>query len=143
MTTIRTLSMDAIDNPPYALRDVTETLTEITQGSNLVRTLNGSLADWSNPAFQKYALSIDANDQQAPGIDGKWKGQLVTVDCVTELSYRTSGGSASKTVVPGSSRVDGDFTFYRPRLSMMVVDFSVKSVEIDGTVGWTMDLEER
>ena len=38
MTTIRTLSMDAIDNPPYALRDVTETLTEITQGSNLVRT---------------------------------------------------------------------------------------------------------
>ena len=77
-----------------------------------------------------------------PALDGIWPGAVVIVDCVAELSYVTSGGSPDRTVVSGSSRTEGSFTYYRPQLTMMVTRFNVNTDEWKAVVGWDMTLEE-
>lgn len=128
--------------PPYSARGLVQTLTPISQASSLARTVNGALIDFSLPAFRKYASTIRGADQNPPAFDMLWPGQLLTVDCVAELSYKTSGGSAGRTVVPGSSRVEGEFTIYRPRLIMRVVSFDWEQDEWMANVGWNLQLEE-
>ena len=63
-------------------------------------------------------------DQQPPAVDGLWPGQVLTIGCISELSYRTSGGAPARNVVAGSSRTEGSYTFYRPSLTMRVVSFN-------------------
>jgi hypothetical protein len=136
------LSISGIDLPPYATRDITQTLEPIQQAKQTRRTVDGVLRDISAPQFQKYKSTITCTDQQDPSLDGIWPGKQVTVDCVAELGYKTSGGSAQRTVVTSSSRTDGDFTFYRPRLTMRVVSYSQQTNEYGADVGWQLDLEE-
>jgi hypothetical protein len=73
-----------------------------------------------------------------------WPGQELTVDCACELSYPTTTGSPQRAVVPGFARVEGDYTFYRPRLTMLVVDFYLEATaDEEGTVqSWRLELEE-
>jgi hypothetical protein len=66
---------------------------------------------------------------------------VVTVDCVAELSHPLAS-TPSRPIVPGSSRPEGDFVFYRPRLQMLVTGFSVNKDEYGAAVQWQMDLEE-
>jgi hypothetical protein len=66
----------------------------------------------------------------------------VTVDCVAELSYKTAVGSPDRPVVTDSSRTDGDWTFYRPQLTMRVTSYSTQTDEYGAAVGWQLDLEE-
>jgi hypothetical protein len=106
------------------------------------RTVNGALVDLSAVQFRKYRSSIVGNDQLPPAFDGIWPGQILTVSCLAELSYLTAGGTPQRPVVSGSSRVDGEFTFYRPELQMRVVSFSPVTDEWQARVGWTLDLEE-
>jgi len=127
---------------PYSARGLSQTLEPIGQASNLRRTIAGTLTDISDPAFRKYRSVISCDDQDVPALDGIWPGQQVTVDCVAELSYKTAGGSPAKTVVSGSSYTDGDFTFYRPQLSMMVVDFTTQKDEAGDVTSWQLELEE-
>jgi hypothetical protein len=127
---------------PYSARGLRQTLVPIRQSGNIRRTVNGELVDLSIDLFQKYASTITCNDQRVPALDGVWPGMELTVDCVAELSYPTSGGSAGRTVVSGSSRTEGAFTFYRPRLTMLVVDYQTILDEYRVDVGWTLDLEE-
>jgi hypothetical protein len=47
-----------------------------------------------------------------------------------------------RTAVAGSARVEGDFSFYRPVLTMRVVGFSVSRDEYGAVVSWQMQLEE-
>jgi hypothetical protein len=107
------LEINGIDIPPYASRGLTQTLEPIDQAKQTRRTVNGVLKDISAIQFQKYKSSITCTDQQSPGLDGVWPGLVVVVDCVAELSYKT-GGSPDRSIVTDSSRVDGDWTFYRP-----------------------------
>ena len=141
MTTTN-LVISGIDVPPYSARGITQTLEPIAQKSRLQRTVNGVLIDLSDPLFKKYRTKINCRDQQAPAWNGVWPGLLVTIDCVVELAYLTAGGSPDRTVVPGSSRTDGDYTFYRPRLSMRVVSFDWQQDEYEAQVGWTLTAEE-
>ena len=136
------LSLSGIGVPPYSARAATQSLEPIDQAGQLRRTINGSLVDLSRSDFRKYRSTISCSDQRPPAVDGVWPGQAVTVDCIAELSYLTAGGSPGRTVVPGSPRNEGSFTFYRPRLSMRVVSFSTDTDEYGAVVSWSMELEE-
>lgn len=127
---------------PYSARGLQQTLEPIAQTSQLRRTVNGALIDLSVASLRKYSSTISADDQAPPAFNGIWPGAQVTVDCIAELAYLTSGGSADRTVVPDSSRVDGDWTFYRPRLTMRIVNFTTNFDEWNAAVGWTLSLEE-
>jgi hypothetical protein len=136
------LSLSGFGVPPYSARGASQSLEPIGQAQQLRRTINASLIDVSRPEFRKYRSTISCSDQQPPAVDGVWPGQIVTVDCIAELSYPTSGGNPARTVVPGSSRTEGDFTFYRPRLTMRVLNFSHETDEFGAVVSWSMQLEE-
>jgi hypothetical protein len=136
------LKIDALGIPPYSARGLKQTLTPIQQASQLRRTVNGGLKDISFDGFKKYASTISGSDQMPPAVDGIWPGLQVTVECISELSYKTAGGSPDRTVVSGSSRVVGDFTFYRPSLTMRIASFNVDTDEWGAVVSWSMTLEE-
>jgi hypothetical protein len=135
------LVLAGIGVPDYSARGLTQTLEPIEASTSLRRTVNGALVDWSYAQFRKYKSTISCQDQEPPAVDGVWPGHVVTVDCVAELSYPV-GGSPSRPVVPGSARTEGAFTFYRPRLQMLVTGFSVSRDEYGAAVQWQMDLEE-
>lgn len=127
--------------PEWSARGLRQTLRPIGQAEAQARTINGTLVDVAETQFQKYRSTIRCSDQQPLAFDAVWPGKTLTVDCVSELAYLT-GGSPAKTVVSGSSRVDGLFTFYRPRLTMLMTDFRSNTDEWEGEVGWTLELEE-
>lgn len=137
------LTLSGIDIPPYSARGLTQTLDPIDQTSNIWRTWNGALRDLTLPQFRKYRSVISGNDQQAPACDGLWQGRIITVGCTQELAYKTgASGAPFKSVVAGSLRVDGSFTFYRPSLVMMVMNFSLSWNEWAAAQTWSMSLEE-
>lgn len=129
-----------INVPPYAQRGIVQTLAPIPASSQMRRTVNGALRDVSDPLFQKFLSQITVSDQQVP--DFIFPGATVVVYCVAELSYLTSGGTPLRTPVEYSEREDGDYTFYRPVLTMKVVDWSFNHDEYQRVIGWTLNLEE-
>jgi|ERR1700687_511856 len=129
---------------PYSARGLTQTFEPIPASIHLERDVNGNLVDLSIPAMRKYKSKVTCTDVNAPSFGGVWPGLVVTVDCVFELSYPTTTPSLKdRTDVPGSSRVDGDHTFYRPRLTMVVVNFNDSDEEYAENNGWELDLEEQ
>jgi hypothetical protein len=128
--------------PTYSARGLTQTLDPIEASAVVGRTVNGALIDLSPPQMRKYTSTISCTDQESPALDGIWPGMQLTVDCVTELGYLTAGGSPQRTVVSGSSRVSGAWTYYRPQLVMLVTNYSVSRDEWGAAVDWTLDLEE-
>lgn len=128
--------------PPYSIRGLTQSLEPIDAAKNLRRTVNGSLLDLSLSQFRKYRSEISCEDVDSPAFDALEIGDTVTVDCVSELAYKTSGGSPARTVVSGSSRTSGDFTFYRPVLTMLVTGKSQETDEYGAAVSWSLELEE-
>lgn len=144
MTTL--LRLDPVILPPYAARGITQSLEPIGAAASLRRTVNGVLVDLSFSGFRKYSSTITCTDQQHPALDGVWPGMEVIVDCVAELSYLTAGGSAARpladTTDDPATRTEGAFTFYRPRLTMLIIGYRVNTDEYGAEVGWTMELEE-
>lgn len=137
------LILTGIGIPPYSARGLTQTLDPIPASQHLERASDGSLIDFSIPEMRKYMSKISCTDQALPALAGIWTGSTVVVDCIQELPFPTaSPGLKERTEVPGSIRVDGDFTYYRPRLTMKVTHFSGNKVEYEARVSWTLDLEE-
>lgn len=126
--------------PPYSARGLTQTLDPVA--SVISPTVNGGLLDLTPPQFRKYLSTISCTDVDPPAWDNFWPGMIVTVDCVAELGYPTVGGSPTRTVVPGSSRVSGAYTWYRPRLDMMVLAYTTSRDEYGDQVAWHLDLRE-
>lgn len=137
------LTLSGIGVPPYATRGASQTLTPIPQAASMLRTVNGELDDLALEQFQKYSSTISCNDQLSPACDGVWPGRLVTVGCIAELCYKTTVGAPSRDVVSSSSRVEGDFTYFRPSLVMRVMTFDTVTDEWGAQVGWNMTLEEK
>jgi hypothetical protein len=135
------LVLTGIGIPDYSARGLTEDLRPIDAGGNR-RTVNGELVDVTSQLHRKYLLTITGSDQEAPAFDDKWEGLQVTVDTLTRLAYVTSGGSPARTVVPGSSVVNGIFTSYRLRLIMLINKFTVETDEWGAAIGWSLELEE-
>lgn len=136
------LSFSGIGVAPYATRGATQTLTPIQQSAFMLRTINGALDDLSLSQFRKYASTISCNDQISPAFDGAWPGKQITVNCCAELAFKTAGGSPDRSVVPGSVRTEGEFTYYRPQLIMRITMFDLSTDEWGAQVGWSMSLEE-
>ena len=136
------LTLTGIGVPPYSARGASQTLEPIGSSQQLRRTINGELIDISRAEFRKYRSTISCVDQQPPAVDGVWPGQVLTVGCISELSYKTSGGVPARNVVAGSTRSEGDYTFYRPSLTMRVVSFSQDTDEYGAEVSWSLQLEE-
>lgn len=130
------------DASEYSTRALTQSLKPISAATVQRRTVNGTLVDVAATQFRKYASTISCADQLPPALDGVYPGMQITIDCVSELSYVTDGGSPARTVVPGSSRVEGLFTFYRPRITFMIVEFEKQTDEWGATVTWSIELEE-
>lgn len=127
---------------PYSARGLSQTLDLIAGASQNRRSINGALVDLSQPQFRKYASTITCTDQNAPALDGIWPGMQLTVDCIAELSFKTAGGVQTRTAVPDSSRTEGAFTIYRPRLTMRVMAFNTNQNEYEASVAWSLQLEE-
>lgn len=127
---------------PYSARGLTQTLTPIEAAKNLRRSINGELFDLSFDQFRKYQSKITCQDQATPAIDGIWPGAEVTVYCVAELSRLTDTEGPARPVVPGSERIAGAFTFYRPILVMRVVACETEREEWAADYSWSLELEE-
>lgn len=136
------LALSGIGVPPWSAVGLKQTLQPIGQRAQLKRTVNGDLVDVGLTRFEKYSSQITGQDVDPPACDGVWQGRQVTVDCLAELCYQTSTAGAQRTEVPGSSYERDGFTFYRPRLTMLVTDFQTETDEWGATVSWTMTLEE-
>jgi hypothetical protein len=138
--TLLVLSLGGV--PLYSARDIEQTLEPIRAAGNARRTINGLLVDLSTTKFRKYESKIRCSDVEAPALDGVYPGMTLTVDCVAELVYKTTGGSPSRTVVSGSTRTVGAYTIYRPRLTMMVLGLNQRLGEAEHETRWELELEE-
>lgn len=139
------LSITHFGNMLYQARGLSQTLEVIGAASQLERTINGTLVDLSNPQFRKYASKISVPDNvNAPPLDNVWPGMEVIVECACSLSYLTSGGNGphGRDEVSGSAYVEGAYTFYRPVLTMRVVNHEEHFDEWKNIIGWSLDLEE-
>ena len=137
------LTISGMGGFQFQARGLTQTLTVIPMATDVERSVNGKLIDLSNPVFRKFTSKITCTDVDAPPLDGIWPGMLVTVGCAASFVYLTGNpGSPVRPEVSGSSYVQGNYTFYRPVLEMLVKTFSENFEEWKGDVGWTLDLEE-
>lgn len=127
----------------YQARGLTQTLAPIGMAAQTDRTINGALKDISNPAFRKYSSKITCTDVDAPPLDNLWPGMTVTVECAASLVYEVGNpGSPNRPEVSGSSYTQGNYTFYRPVLTMLIMPFSESFEEWKGDVIWELSLEE-
>lgn len=150
MTATTNLVLSGQGVPPYSARGLSQSLEPIGEASYSRRTINGTLLDLSASQFQKYKSTIQGNDQQPPACSGKWPGKTLAVDCVAELCFEVSSSAeetsagvdaeAERTVV--SWREESGFIFYRPRLVMMVKNFTTTRDEYGHVTSWAMELEE-
>ena len=67
---------------------------------------------------------------------------VVNVDANVELAYLTAGGGPAHNYVPGSIRVEGNFTYYCPRFPMRIVQMQTERDEWEAAVSWSLSLEE-
>lgn len=137
--------------PPYAARGLTQTLSPVALSEQSRRTINGELRDVSDPIFRKFASTISATDVDPPAMEAQWPGTILVVDCVAELAKLgvfeeptddPTEAPFERDYVLGSVRVADGWTFYRPRLTMMVLDYSPSYDEYNRQVQWTLNLEE-
>lgn len=126
---------------PESARGINESLQLESGATNQRRTVNGTLRNLASESFRKYLIQLDCNDLQPPAFGNVWPGQIVTVKCITELSYAI-GGTPDRDAVSGSVRVRNGFVYYRPQLTAMVDSFDIKTDEWGGRVGWTLKLAE-
>lgn len=137
------LTISGLGTMLYQARGLTQSLEVIGASKNQSRTINGALIDMSNPIFRKYLSKIVCTDSSAPPIDNLWPGLTVTVECAAELAYLTGHpGSPARQEVSGSSRVQGNFTYYRPVMTMLIQDVNQHLDEWKSDIQWQIDLEE-
>lgn len=145
--TIRTtdstrLALDVMALSAYASRGMTQTLEPIDQTADLRRTVNGELVNFGDDVFQKYRTTVSGTDQRPPSIDGIWPGQEITLHCTAELSFLTSGGTAQRYAVADSMYEEGDLTFYRPILDVMITAITTSFDEFSADWNWSITFEE-
>lgn len=142
MTDNTVLRLHGIGVTPYSARGLSQTLKPIAAAGQVLRTVDGTLVDFSATQFRKYESVITGSDQQPPAFDGVWQGLLVTVECIATLAFDHGTGGPGRSEVPGSIKVANGHVFYRPILVMRVIDFDISFDEYQAQIGWTLRLEE-
>lgn len=123
MVAMTLVAIDGITIPDAAARGITVTLQPEENGA-LERDVNGGLHDVTITGFQKYRASIACSDQEAPLLDGIFRGSgPYTVTLIPNLG------------VAGNS--DGTLT-----LTMMVDSWQSAAHEWDAATDWQVDLIE-
>ena len=139
-------SLLVLDGPglqPYSIRGLTQRLTPISQAGQTRRDINGELRFIGLSEFQKYRIELSCDDVSAPAFDDVWPGLVVRVESAQELCYRTGTFGPSRSVVSGSERTEGEWTFYRPVFVAMVVAGPSQTFDEWGSqYGWQLELEE-
>lgn len=136
------LVMTSIGVPLYAARGLSQTLTPVADAKPTPkRTINGEARFLGASQMRKYDSVISCTDVDAPPFGSVWPGDQLVIDCVCELAYKTVGGSAERTVV--ASRTIGNFTYYRPRITFLVVDFEQDFEEYGCQYQWRLTLTEK
>lgn len=137
------LIIEGVGGFHFQARALTQSLEVIKAAQQLQRTVNGVLADISNPIFRKYSSKITCTDVNSPPIDNLWPGMEVVVHCACSLAYQTGNpGSPARHEVSGSFWSDGHMNFYRPLLMMRVVAVREEFEEWQARNVWAIDLEE-
>lgn len=136
--------LDSIGLPPYSARGLSQTLEPIQDSTQMRRTVNGKMVNLAGSQFQLYHSTISGNDIDPPAFDGVWPGRILTVDCIAELGYLTTSFSGQqRPSVDSVYRIVGDYTFYRPRLIMMVISPpNMTRAEWAAQSTWSIELEE-
>lgn len=128
--------------PLYSARGLSQSLELIDGATIQEETINGELVDLSVPRFRKLRSVISANDVRPPSIDVIYPGLKVILECAFVLSYATSGGTPSRSVVAGSQFTEGNFTFYRPSILMMVGKMTGRLAEWEADYDWSIEFRE-
>lgn len=137
------LRLEGIGVPPYSARGLTQSLEPISMSQHIERSINGRLIDFSYEPMRKYRSTISGADQRPPAVDGVWSGKLVIVECIAELGKWGGPDNLQREPVDYDSfRSEKGFTYYRPRLIMMVTNWQMDQDEWEAGVGWSLDLEE-
>lgn len=127
----------------YQARGLTQSLEVIAAAKNQGRVIDGDLIDVSGAQFRKYLSKITCIDSSSPPLDNIFPGMEVTVECACELCYLTGNpGSPARPEVPGSARTAGEYSFYRPILTMLVRDVRLDFDEWRADTNWEISLEE-
>lgn len=134
--------MSGLELTTYSARDLTQTLEPTPESGSLAESVNGETLDLSYPWFQKLQSTVTCKDTMAPCLNRVWIGQLCVVQCVVERSYKTGLDTPDRSVVSGSSRVEGAFTFYRPELTMRITAIRNGLVEYKADYSWQIDFRE-
>lgn len=139
------LVMDEIGVPLYSARGLTQTLTPSPEAKpNPRRTINGEGRSMALAQMQKYDSTITCKDQSAPALDNVWPGMTVVVSCIQELGYPTATGTAQRTAVAASERTTADgFTYYRPKITFIVLDKDEGYDEWPHDYQWKLTLREK
>lgn len=141
MTTL--LAMEGVGVMPYSARGLSQTLAPIDASIHIERTINGALIDFGYTPMQKYKSTITGSDQRPPGVDGVWPGAGVIVECIAKIAHLDYLPFGREPVDYYDAVIfEGGYIIYRPRLSMLVMNFDWNEDEYGATVGWKMDLEE-
>lgn len=140
--TIVTISDGKDVLPFYSARGGIQTMGVIGAAKVQRRTVNFQLVNLALSRARKYTSTLSANDIRPPSRDDVWPGKVVTVGCAYLLCYPTVGGVPSRDVVSGSQKVEGNFTFYRPVLTMMIGEPQGKFDEWKAGYDWSLPMEE-
>ncbi len=164
------LIIEGVGFPKLSCREVTQTLTPIQHGE-IRRSVNGELCYVGTSHHHKYKSTIVCADQNLPGLQQLWVGEIVRVQCLSVLWERFVLGEEtrqrlSREAVSGSiiivaegdieieytyedgiltlSEGDGEeiMVSYRPILEMRIKAFDFKKAEWEKGTGWHLDLEE-
>jgi hypothetical protein len=135
------LAISPIGVPPYSARGASQTLDPLN--GVFARTVDGELIDLTPPQFKLWKTSISCTDLQSPAINEIARGMVVVIDCVAEIKWKTDGGSPDRPIVEGSERIDEEWTYGRPRLTMMITNHSVQKNEFQAAVSWHIEAEEK
>lgn len=141
-TNLTDLRLVGIGIPPYSSRGLSQTLTPITQASQLERSINGKMIDFGYEPMQKYASTITGSDHRPPAFDQLWPGRVLIVDCITELCVEGGPPFGREPVDYEHVRFENGFSYYRPRLTMVVINWNMDEDEWAAGVSWTLNLEE-
>lgn len=136
------LAINGLTVPEASARYVRQSLTHIPQAANFRRTVNMQLRNVAPASAQgKYKTVITCTDVNAPIWDQLYIGLQVVIDCIEELFYAI-GGTPTKSVVPNSTRTFGGVVWYRPRLTMLVTNWSDDLEENEALRSWVLEAEE-
>ena len=155
--------------PPESARNCVQELSPIANGE-FKKSVNGELMFIETSERRKYKSVISCSDVNTPIIDKLWIGSQINVGCIQNLwQVIFPGETKIKLIRPAVARSvsalnnfgekipfkleDNElilyqesnekiFVCFRPWLTMLITNFSLKTNEWDMEGGWKLELEE-